>query len=293
MNIVARLPHYAHLIRVDSLGKQVGTMLLLWPTMWGLWIAAEGSPSLYQVFVFAFGSFLMHSAGCVVNDYADRNFDGYVERTRDRPLVTGALSVREALWFGVGLLLLSFLLIVPLRNFLVFLLALVALFLAMSYPFTKRFFPIPQAYLGVAFGFGIPMAFAAVQNTVPPMSWLLVAASFFWTISYDTAYAMVDRNDDIKLGRIRTSAITFGRYEVIVVMLCHAISLSLIAVVGLSFGLGWVFLAGIGVAALVVGRVFLLIRTRQRAACWQAFICNNWVGASVFGGIALDYFVRA
>ena len=292
MSIVARLPHYAHLIRVDSLGKQVGTLLLLWPTMWGLWIAAKGSPSLYLVFIFAFGSFLMHSAGCVVNDYADRNIDGHVERTRNRPLATGALSVREAFWLGLGLLVLSFLLIAPLRNLLVFLLALVALLLAVSYPFTKRFFPVPQAYLGVAFGFGIPMAFAAVQNTVPLMSWLLVAASFFWTISYDTAYAMVDRNDDIKLGRIRTSAITFGRYEVAIVMLCHMLSLSLIAVAGWKFGLGWVFLAGVGVAALVVGRVFLLIRTRQRAACWRAFICNNWVGASVFAGIVLDYLVR-
>ena len=293
MSIVARLPHYAHLIRVDSLGKQVGTMLLLWPTMWGLWIAAKGLPPLHLVLIFALGSFLMHSAGCVVNDYADRGFDGHVERTRGRPLVTGAISVREALWVGLGLLFFSFLLILPLRNLLVFLLALVALFLALSYPFMKRFFPVPQAYLGVAFGFGIPMAFAAVQNTVPPMAWLLVAANFFWTISYDTAYAMVDRNDDIKLGRIRTSAITFGRYEVPIIMVCHALSLSLISVVGLAFGLGWVFIAGIGVAALVAGRIFLLIRTRQRPACWQAFLDNNWVGASVFAGIALDYLVRA
>jgi 4-hydroxybenzoate polyprenyltransferase len=293
MNIVARLPHYAHLIRIDSLGKQVGTMLLLWPTMWGLWIAAEGAPALHLVLIFALGSFLMHSAGCVVNDYADREIDGHVERTQNRPLATGAISVREALWFGVGLLFLSFLLILPLRNILVFLLALLALFLAVSYPFTKRFFPVPQAYLGLAFGFGIPMSFAAVQNTVPPMAWLLVAANLFWVISYDTAYAMVDRNDDIKLGRIHTSAITFGRYEVAVVMLCYALSLSLITVVGLAFGRGWVFLAGMGVAALMAGRVFLLIRTRQRPACWQAFICNNWVGTSVFAGLALDYLVRA
>lgn len=290
MSIVARLPHYAHLIRVDSLGKQVGTMLLFWPTMWGLWIAAEGSPPLYLVLIFALGSFLMHSAGCVVNDYADREFDGHVERTRDRPLVTGAISVREAFWFGLALLFLAFLLILPL-NRLVFWLALPALFLAASYPFTKRFFPVPQAYLGLAFGFGIPMSFAAVQDAVPPMAWLLVLANLFWVISYDTAYAMVDRNDDIKLGRIRTSAITFGRHEVAMVMLCYALALSLITVAGLAFGRGWVFLAGMGMAALVAGRVFLLIRTRQRPACWRAFICNNWVGASVFVGIALDYFV--
>ena len=292
MSIVARLPHYAHLIRIDTFGKQVGTMLLLWPTMWGVWIAAEGSPSLYLALAFALGSFLMHSAGCIVNDYADRAFDGHVERTRDRPLVTGALSVREALWFGLGLLALSFLLILPLMNIRLLLLTLLALFLAASYPFTKRFFPVPQAYLGLAFSFGIPMSFAAVQNTVPPMAWLLVVANLFWTISYDTAYAMVDRNDDIKLGRIRTSAITFGRHEVLVVMLCYVLSLSIIAVAGLAFGRGWVFLAGIGVAALVAGRVFLLIRTRDRPACWRAFIDNNWVGASVFAGIALDYLVR-
>jgi 4-hydroxybenzoate polyprenyltransferase len=216
-----------------------------------------------------------------------------VERTRNRPLATGAISVREAFWFGLGLLLLAFLLILPLKNILVFLLALSALFLAASYPFTKRFFPVPQAYLGLAFGFGIPMSFAAVQNTVPAMAWLLVAANLFWVISYDTAYAMVDRNDDIKLGRIQSSAITFGRHEVAVVMLCYALSLSLITVVGLSFGRGWVFLAGMGIAALIAGRVFLLIRTRQRSACWQAFICNNWVGTSIFAGLALDYLVRA
>jgi 4-hydroxybenzoate polyprenyltransferase len=292
MSLVARLPSFAHLIRVDSLGKQVGTMLLLWPTMWGLWIAAEGSPPLYLVLIFAFGSFLMHSAGCIINDYADRNFDGYVERTRDRPLVTGAVSVREALLFGAGLLFLSFLLILPL-NRLVFWLALAALFLAASYPFTKRFFPVPQAYLGLAFGLGIPMAFAAVQDAVPPMAWLLVAANLFWVISYDTAYAMVDRNDDIKLGRIQTSAITFGRHEVAAVMLCYVIALSLITVVGLSFGRGSVFLAGMGMAALVAGRVFWLIRTRQRPDCWRAFLCNNWVGAAVFVGFALDYLMPA
>ncbi|MDR0564888.1 MAG: 4-hydroxybenzoate octaprenyltransferase [Azoarcus sp.] len=291
MNIAARLPRYAHLIRVDSLEKQVGTMLLLWPTMWALWIAAEGMPPLYLVLIFASGSFLMHSAGCVVNDYADREFDGHIERTRNRPLVTGEISVREAGLFGLGLFLLAFLLILPL-NILVIWLALPALFLAVSYPFTKRFLPVPQAYLGLAFGFGIPMSFAAVQDTVPAMAWLLLLANLFWVVSYDTAYAMVDRNDDIKLGRIRTSAITFGRYEVWAVMLCYALFFSLITVVGLAFGRGWVFLAGMAVAVLAAWRVFLLIRTRERPACWRAFVFNNWVGAAVFAGLALDYLVR-
>ena len=291
MNIVARLPHYAHLIRVDSLDKQVGTMLLLWPTMWGLWIAAEGAPALHLVLIFAFGSFLMHSAGCVINDYADREFDGYVERTRQRPLATGALSVREAIWFGLGLFVLAFLLILPL-NRLVFWLSLPALFLAVSYPFTKRFLPVPQAYLGLAFGFGIPMGFAAVQNTVPPLAWLLLLANFFWVIAYDTAYAMVDRNDDIKLGRIRSSAMTFGRFEVLVVMLCYTFFFTLVIVTGLAFGRGWVFLTGMAVAALLAGHIYLLIRTRARAACWRAFVENNWVGAAVFAGLAFDYLIR-
>jgi 4-hydroxybenzoate polyprenyltransferase len=291
MNIVARLPHYAHLIRIDALDKQVGTMLLLWPTMWGLWIASGGLPSLHLVLIFAFGSFLMHSAGCVVNDYADREFDAHVERTRLRPLATGAISVREAIWLGAGLFLLAFLLLLPL-NAMVFWLAIPALFLAVSYPFTKRFLAVPQAYLGLAFGFGIPMGFAAVQNTVPMLAWLLVAANLFWVIAYDTQYAMVDRPDDIRLGRIRTSAITFGRFEVFAVMLCYALAFTLITVVGLMAGRGWEFLAGMIAAAALAVYVFTLIRTREGASCWRAFVHNNWVGMAIFLGFALDYLVR-
>jgi 4-hydroxybenzoate polyprenyltransferase len=291
MNIVARLPHYAHLIRVDTLDKQVGTMLLLWPTMWGLWIAAEGRPALYLVLIFAFGSFLMHSAGCVINDYADREFDGHVERTRQRPLATGAIGAGEAMMVGAGLLLIAFLLLMPL-NRLVLWLSLPALFFAASYPFTKRFLSVPQAYLGVAFGFGIPMAFAAVQDMVPPLAWLLLVANLFWVIAYDTQYAMVDRPDDIRLGRIRTSAITFGRFEVSAVMLCYALAFTLITAIGLAIGRGWVFLAGMAAAVALAGYVFTLIRTRERAACWRAFLFNNWVGLAVFAGLALDYLVR-
>ena len=290
MNIVARLPHYAHLIRIDTLDKQVGTMLLLWPTMWGLWIAAEGFPPLYLVFIFAFGSFLMHSAGCVINDYADRAFDRHVARTRQRPLATGAISAREAMWVGFFLLLLAFLLILPL-NALVFWLAIAALFLAASYPFTKRFLAVPQAYLGLAFGFGIPMSFAAVQNTVPLLAWLLLLANLFWVVAYDTIYAMVDREDDIKLGRIHTSAITFGRYEVLAVMLCYALFFALTVMAGLMAGRGWVFFGGMALAALLVAHIYTLIRSRGRAACWRAFVRNNWVGAAVFAGLALDYLV--
>ncbi|MDR3087283.1 MAG: 4-hydroxybenzoate octaprenyltransferase [Azoarcus sp.] len=290
MNIVARLPHYAHLIRIDTLDKQVGTMLLLWPTMLGLWMAADGFPPLHLGFIFAFGSFLMHSAGCVINDYADREFDGHVARTRQRPLATGAISAREAMWIGFFLLLLAFLLILPL-NALVFWLAIVALFLAASYPFTKRFLTVPQAYLGLAFGFGIPMSFAAVQDAVPPLAWLLLLANMFWVIAYDTIYAMVDREDDIKLGRIHTSAITFGHHEVLAVMLCYALFFALTVLAGLMAGRGWVFFGGMALAALLAAHIYTLIRSRGRAACWRAFVRNNWVGAAVFAGLALDYLV--
>lgn len=290
MNIVARLPHYAHLIRIDTLDKQVGTMLLLWPTMWGLWFAAEGFPPLYLVFIFAFGSFLMHSAGCVINDYADREFDRHVARTRQRPLATGAISAREAMWVGFFLLLLAFLLLLPL-NALVFWLAIAALVLAASYPFTKRFLAVPQAYLGLAFGFGIPMSFAAVQNTVPLLAWLLLLANLFWVVAYDTIYAMVDREDDIKLGRIHTSAITFGRYDVLAVMLCYALFFALTVMAGFMAGRGWVFFGGMALAALLATHVYTLIRSRDRAGCWRAFVRNNWVGAAVFAGLALDYLV--
>ncbi|MDR1229458.1 MAG: 4-hydroxybenzoate octaprenyltransferase [Azoarcus sp.] len=291
MNIVARLPHYAHLIRVDTLDKQVGTTLLLWPTIWGLWIAAGGLPSLHLILIFAFGSFLMHSAGCVLNDYADREFDAHVERTRSRPLATGAASPREAIYLAAFLLLIAFALILTL-NTLVFWLALAALALTASYPFTKRFLPVPQAYLGFAYGFGIPMAFAAVQNTVPPLAWLLLAGNLFWVIAFDTAYAMVDRADDIKLGLIRSSAISFGRFDILAIMLCYAIFFSVTILGGLLAGLGWVFLAGMAVAVALAGYIYTLIRHRERAPCWRAFVFNNWVGMAVFASVALDYVVR-
>jgi 4-hydroxybenzoate polyprenyltransferase len=291
MNIVARLPLYARLIRVDTLDKQVGTMLLLWPTMWALWLAAGGLPPLHLVLIFALGSFLMHSAGCVVNDYADRDIDGHVERTRSRPFATGAISAGEGMLVAVGLLLAAFLLILPL-NRLVFWLALIALFLAGSYPFTKRFLPVPQAYLGLAYSFGVPMSFAAVLGTVPVLAWVLLVATAFWVVAFDTEYAMVDRQDDLKLGRIQTSAITFGRFEVLAVMLCYATSFALVTVAGLLAGRGWVFIVGMAVAVALALYHYTLIRTRERAPCWRAFVHNNWVGVAIFVGISLDYLVR-
>ncbi|MCB1945171.1 MAG: 4-hydroxybenzoate octaprenyltransferase, partial [Thauera sp.] len=205
MSLSDKLPHYARLMRID---KPIGTLLLLWPTLWALWIAAEGWPPLYILAIFIAGTFLMRSAGCVINDYADRDFDGHVERTRNRPLATGVVSPGEALALAAVLSAAAFVLVLPL-NTLTILLSVPALLLAGSYPFTKRFFAIPQAYLGIAFGFGIPMAFAAVTGTVPATGWLMLLANIFWAVAYDTEYAMVDRPDDLKIG-IKTSAITFG-----------------------------------------------------------------------------------
>src|SRR5690242_3761648 len=228
MTLAQRLGYYEKLMRLD---KPIGILLLLWPTLWGLWLAAGGFPSLNVLAIFVLGTVLMRSAGCVVNDYADRDFDGHVERTKNRPLAVRAVSTKEALLLAAGLSLVAFLLIQPL-NRLTIELSFVALFLAASYPFTKRFFAMPQAYLGIAFSFGIPMAFAAQTGEVPFIAWFLMMANLLWVIAYDTEYAMVDKADDLKIG-IRTSAITFGRFDVAGVMLCHAVFLGSMVVIGL------------------------------------------------------------
>src|SRR6478672_6187730 len=228
MTLVERLNAYEKLMRLD---KPIGILLLLWPTLWGLWLAAGGVPSMMVLAIFVMGTVLMRSAGCVVNDYADRDFDGHVERTKNRPLATRSVSTKEALLLAAGLSLVAFLLILPL-NRLTLELSVVALFLAGSYPFTKRFFAMPQAYLGIAFSFGIPMAFAAQTGEVPLMAWFLMGANLLWVIAYDTEYAMVDKVDDLKIG-IKTSAITFGRFDVAGVMACHAAFLGAMVVIGL------------------------------------------------------------
>ncbi len=282
----ARLPLYLRLMRLD---KPIGILLLLWPTLWALWIAADGFPPLHVLAIFVIGTVLMRSAGCVINDYADRHYDIHVERTRGRPLATGAVSEREALLLAAGLSLVAFVLILPLHPLVIWL-SVPALFLAGSYPFTKRFFAIPQGYLGIAFGFGIPMGFAAVQGTVPPVAWLMLVANIFWAIAYDTEYAMVDRPDDLKIG-IRTSAITFGRFDVAAVMACYAATFALLAAVGLAVGRGPVFLAGLAAAAGIALYHYTLIRERDRVRCFKAFLHNNWVGATIFAGLALDYMI--
>jgi 4-hydroxybenzoate polyprenyltransferase len=288
VTLTQRFVHYEKLMRLD---KPIGILLLLWPTLWGLWLAAEGVPRLDILLIFVLGTVLMRSAGCVVNDYADRNFDGHVERTRNRPLAVGVISTREALLLAAGLRLVAFLLIQPL-NRLTIELSFVALFLAASYPFTKRFFAMPQAYLGIAFSFGIPMAFAAQTGEVPFLAWFLMGANLLWVIAYDTEYAMVDKVDDLKIG-IKTSAITFGRFDVAGVMLCHAVFLGSMVAIGLIHNLGTVYYIGLAAAVGLILYQYGLIHDRDRARCFKAFLHNNWVGATIFAGIALDYLARA
>ena len=277
-----KLVLYAKLVRLD---KPIGSLLLLWPTLSALWLASAGKPSLQLIMIFSLGTVLMRSAGCAVNDYADQEFDKHVKRTADRPLTSGKISGREALLIAALFALLSFALILPLND-LTKLLSLVAVLIAASYPYFKRFFALPQAYLGIAFGFGIPMAYAAVQNTVPNQAWLLLLANVFWALAYDTEYAMVDRDDDIKIG-IRTSAITFGRFDVIAVMLCYAASLSLIAWVGWQAGMRLGFAIGMLIATGIALYHWTLIRHRDRMQCFAAFRHNNWLGAAVFLGFVL------
>ena len=282
-----KLDLYERLMRLD---KPIGILLLLWPTLWALWLSAEGRPDWVVVWVFVLGTVLMRSAGCVINDYADRDFDKHVERTKERPLTAGKVTTREALALFAGLSLTAFVLVLLLGKPLVIALSVPALFLAASYPFTKRFLAIPQAYLGIAFGFGIPMAYAAQQGGVPAEAWWLLLANVFWAVAYDTEYAMVDRNDDLKIG-IKTSAITFGRFDVAAVMLCYAATLAIIAGIGYGRGLGVAFYAGLLVAAGIMGVHFTWIRGRERMACFKAFLHNNWVGAVIFAGIVVDYLV--
>ena len=277
-----RLMLYARLVRLD---KPIGSLLLLWPTLSALWLASDGKPDAVLLLIFTLGTVLMRSAGCAINDFADRDFDRHVKRTADRPLTSGRIRAWEAVAVAAVLALLSFLLILPL-NLLTKQLSVLAVLVAVSYPYFKRFFALPQAYLGIAFGFGIPMAYAAVLDHVPAEAWVLLLANIFWALAYDTEYAMVDRDDDLKIG-IRTSAITFGRHDVLAVMLCYAMSLMLITAVGLNHGLGHGFLLGMLVAAGIAVYHWFLIRDRDRVRCFAAFRHNNWLGAAVFAGIAL------
>jgi len=278
--IMQRLSLYGRLVRLD---KPIGILLLLWPTLWGLFVAAQGWPSLKLLVIFVLGTVLMRSAGCAMNDYFDRDVDRHVKRTEQRVLTSGQIQPYEALWVAAVLGLLSLALVWSL-NGLTLGLAVVAAILAVTYPLFKRFFAIPQAYLGVAFGFGIPMGFAATLESVPLVAWLMLLANIFWAIAYDTEYAMVDRDDDLCLG-LKTSAITFGKYDVFCVALCYALTLLLLGWVGYLLSYGWPYALGLLASAGVAALHLAWIRHRTREACFRAFLHNTWIGFAVFCGI--------
>jgi 4-hydroxybenzoate polyprenyltransferase len=287
-NLSKKLDAYERLMRLD---KPIGILLLLWPTLWALWLASRGVPDWITLLIFITGAVLMRSAGCVINDIADHKYDGLVERTKNRPLATGEVNLKEAYLLASGLALMAFALVL-LFNKTTILLSFAALFLAATYPFTKRFLAIPQAYLGLAFGFGIPMVFAAVNDYIPPLAWVLLAANVAWAIAYDTEYAMVDRDDDLKIG-IKSSAIFFGNYDVIAVMICYAIMLGLLGYVGKFMGFEKYYYLGLGAAlGLVLGQ-YQLIKTRDKNNCFIAFLFNNWIGLVLFLGLAAQYYFVA
>ena len=287
LSLRERLDAYERLLRLD---KPIGTLLLLWPTLAALWLAAAGAPRGTLVLIFVTGTLLMRSAGCAFNDWADRDVDAHVKRTANRPLAAGIIAPREALILGAALALVAFLFVLTINRATV-LWSVPALAIAVAYPFFKRFFALPQAFLGIAFSFGVPMAFAAVGNEVPPVAWALLLINLFWVVAYDTEYAMVDRDDDIKVG-IHTSALTFGRYDVAAVALCYAIYLGGMTWVGLRFHMGITYYGGLAAAAGIALHHLWMIRDRDRDRCFRAFLGNHWLGLAVFAGVALDFAAR-
>jgi 4-hydroxybenzoate polyprenyltransferase len=285
--IVARIDAYERLIRLD---KPIGILLLLWPTLSALWIAADGRPDWRLVMIFTVGTILMRSAGCAINDWADRSFDAHVKRTAERPLAAGEIAPVEALALAAVLAFCAFLVVLP-TNSATILLSLPALVIATVYPFSKRFFVLPQAFLGIAFSFGIPMAFAAVLDRVSTLGWWMLALNLFWVIAYDTEYAMVDRDDDVRLG-LRTSAIAFGRLDVTAVMICYGVYLVGMAWIGMERAMGAFYYLGLLAALACALWHWKLIRNRDRAGCFKAFLHNHWLGLAVFAGIVLDLAAR-
>jgi 4-hydroxybenzoate polyprenyltransferase len=283
-----RLDAYERLMRLH---QPIGALLLLWPALWSLWLARRAVPELEVLAIFLLGVVLTRSAGCVINDLADRKFDPHVERTRDRPLAAGIVSAREALALAAALLLIAFVLVLQL-NWLTVQLSFAALAITVIYPFLKRFFVFPQAWLGVAFSFSVPMAFAAQLGYIAAAGWVLMGATFFWIIAYDTEYAMVDRDDDLKLG-LKSSAILLGRFDVAGVMVAQALFLAIMTGIGRWQRLGPLFYAGLAVAAGFILYQYWLIRRRDRSRCFRAFRNNNWVGLAVFAGLALDLYFNS
>ncbi|MBD8525850.1 4-hydroxybenzoate octaprenyltransferase [Pseudomarimonas arenosa] len=283
-----RLDRYWRLIRAD---RPIGWLLLLWPTWWGLWLAAEGIPPWNLLLIFSAGVWLMRSAGCVINDYADRWLDPHVERTKGRPLATGEVGPREALALFAVLALAAFGLVL-LTNTLTIQLSVVGVILAASYPYLKRHTWFPQVYLGLAFGWSIPMAFAAVQNEVPPLAWLLFAANVLWSTGYDTWYAMVDRDDDIRMSA-KSTAILFGDMDLAAQAAIYLAFFAGLLMIGDRVGLPWPYHVAVGAAAVQVGWQFWVARRRQREACFRAFLSNNWTGLLIFAGIAAALWLKA
>ena len=283
-SIAERIDRYSQLTRFS---RPIGSLLLLWPTLWALWIAGRGSPEPYVVVVFFVGVFLMRGAGCVINDYADREIDGHVKRTRDRPLATGTVSEREALVLFVVLGLAAFALVLTLNRLTIYL-SFVGVGLAALYPFMKRVTHLPQFVLGAAFSWSIPMAYAAEANALPAVAWWLVAANVCWVVAYDTIYAMVDRDDDLRIG-VKSTAILLGRLDRTAVALCHLLTIAILWFVGLELELGGYYFGGLVAAALFAAYQQWRIRNRDREACFEAFLNNSWFGAAVFAGILLHY----
>ena len=275
---------YAQLMRID---RPIGTLLLLWPTLWALWVAGQGNPSPDIVCIFLAGVFVMRAAGCVINDYADRNLDPYVERTRQRPLASGRVSSKEALTLFVVLCLCALILVLML-NLLTLYLSLVGILLAITYPFFKRFTHLPQLYLGLAFSWGIPMAYSAQSNAVPMEAWWLLLANFFWVVAYDTLYAMVDREDDLRVG-IKSIAILAGDYDRLLVAVGHLGMLLVLVMLGLQLQLNVYFFSGLVISLGMVFYQLLISWDRDRQQCFMAFLSNAWMGAVIFAGLLLAY----
>lgn len=273
--------------QITRMDKPIGTYLLLWPTYWALWIAADGWPSLHMLLVFSLGVFLMRSAGCVINDYADRKIDGAVKRTQNRPLVTGALTSSEALQLFASFILIAFGLVLTLSEYTI-LLSFVAVGLAASYPFMKRITHLPQVVLGAAFSWGMIMAFAEEQGQIPVVAWLLFSANVLWTVAYDTMYAMVDRDDDLKIG-VKSTAILFGNNDKRIILLLQLLTLALLFTVGDMLAFGWPYLLALVIAAGFFCYQQILIASRERERCFQAFLNNHYVGLIVFIGVTIEY----
>ena len=283
-----RIDAYERLVRLD---KPIGILLLLWPTLSALWLATRGTPPVTLVIAFTIGTILMRCAGCALNDWADRDFDPNVKRTADRPLARGEIRPWEALAVAAAFAFVAFVLVVLATNRITIEFSVVALVISAAYPFFKRFFPLPQAFLGVAFSFGIPMAFAAVWGAVSPMAWVMFGANLFWVVAYDTEYAMVDRDDDVRLG-MRTSALTFGRFDVLAVAVCYTVYFAGMTLVGIRWPMGIIYWIALGFAVGLAVYHLWLIRTRDRARCFRAFLSNHWLGFAVFAGVAVDFATR-